>query len=99
LSWWNELVPELQADARALVASVGIVGGTARITSVRRSLAAERRLLRAAGIEPGGMVSAHHFGRAFDAEITPHSALVHAATLWRSMGHRWSPSDPVHFEG
>lgn len=45
------------------------------------------------------MVSAHHFGRAFDCEITPHRALAHAAALWRSMGHRWSPADPIHFEG
>lgn len=102
LSWWHELVPELQADARALVASVRVLGGSARVTSVRRSLSAERRLLRSAGIPThptDPLASAHHFGRAFDCEIEPRAALLNAAEVWRSMGHKWSPRDPVHFEG
>jgi len=44
-------------------------------------------------------VSAHHFGRAFDAVISPRALLHDAAALWRAMGHKWSPADPVHFEG
>lgn len=101
MSWWSDLVPELQGDARALLASVELVGGTARVTSVRRSLAAERRLLRSAGVAThptDPQVSAHHFGRAFDCVITPAPALLHAVALWRSMGHKWNPADPVHFE-
>lgn len=92
-------MPELQKDARSLVAFVDLRGGTAEITSVRRSLAAERRLLRSAGVEPAGLVSAHHFGRAFDVVITPGAVLQDAAALWRQMGHKWSIQDPVHFEG
>ncbi len=99
MPWWDALVPELQADARALVTFVEFAGGTAKITSVRRSLAGERRLLRSAGVEPDGMVSAHHFGRAFDCVITPRQALISAVRVWRSWGHKWSPEDPVHFEG
>jgi len=98
VSWWHGLVPELQRDARTLVAYVSYRGGTATVTSVRRSLAAERRLLRSAGVEPGGLVSAHHFGQAFDCVITPGSVLMDAATLWRQMGHKWSVQDAVHFE-
>lgn len=97
--WWTELVPELQADARTLVTFVESAGGSAQVTSVRRSLAAERRLLRSAGVEPDGLVSDHHFGRAFDCVITPAPALKVAVLLWRAMGHRWSPKDPVHFAG
>jgi len=99
VSWWNELVPELQRDARALVEFVEFRGGTATVTSVRRSLAAERRLLRSAGVPAHGVASAHHFGRAFDAVIDPRPVLLQAAHLWRQWGHKWHPSDPVHFEG
>jgi hypothetical protein len=96
--WWDDLQADLQADARALVAYIEARGGTARVTSTRRSLAAERRLLRSAGVEPDGLVSAHHFGRALDIEIHPRHLLPAAVALWRDMGHKWRPSDPIHFE-
>jgi hypothetical protein len=100
MSWWgDQLVPELRDDARKLEATVRLSGASFIITSVRRSLSAERRLLRSAGVEPDGLVSAHHFGRAFDVEIKPAEALQGAVALWRYMGHKWSPYDPVHFEG
>jgi len=92
MSWWRELDPELQADARALVALVSAMGGSASITSVRRSLRSERRIAGA------GYASAHLTGRAFDAVIQPSELARIAGMTWRRMGGKWSEKDPIHFE-
>lgn len=92
MSWWDELHPDLRHDARALVAWVQAMGGTAAVTSVRRSLRAE------AQIAGKGWESAHVIGRAFDCVITPSRLAIIAGLTWRKMGGRWSEKDPVHFE-
>jgi hypothetical protein len=93
VSWWDELDPSLRSDARALVAWVQAMGGSVTVTSVRRSLRAERRI---AGVS--GYASAHHEGRAFDAVIDPPELGRIAGMTWRRMGGRWSEKDPSHFE-
>lgn len=92
MSWWDELDPEIRSDARALVAWVRAMGGTASVTSVRRSLRAER------GIAGAGYASAHAVGRAFDAVIDPPELARIAGMTWRRMGGKWSEADPIHFE-
>lgn len=92
MSWWDELDEEGRANARALVAFVQAMGGTAAITSVRRSLRQERR------IAGPGYASAHAAGRAFDAIIEPRELARIAGMTWRRMGGRWSEKDPIHFE-
>jgi hypothetical protein len=92
LTWWHELDPDIQGDARALVAWVRAMGGSATVTSVRRSLRAERR------IAGEGFASAHFEGRAFDVVIEPSELARIAGMTWRRMGGRWSEKDPSHFE-
>lgn len=92
MPWWDELAPDLQADARALVAWVTAMGGTARVTSVRRSPRAER------AIAGRGLVSEHASGRAFDLVISPLPLARIAGLTWRRLGGRWSERDPIHFE-
>jgi len=92
LSWWDELHPDLRSDARALVGFVQAMGGTAHVTSVRRSLRAE------ALIAGKGWESAHVLGRAFDVVIEPRELGRIAGMAWRRMGGRWSEKDPEHFE-
>lgn len=92
MPWWDELDPDLQADARALVAMVTAMGGTARVTSVRRSLRAERF------IAGPNAASLHLEGRAFDVDIRPLPLARVAGLTWRRLGGRWSEADPVHFE-
>jgi uncharacterized protein YcbK (DUF882 family) len=86
------LAPEIRADARALVSVVQAMGGAAAVTSVLRSVRAER------AIAGPGMVSAHYFGRAFDLRIEPPELARIAGMTWRRMGGRWSEKDPTHFE-
>jgi hypothetical protein len=90
--WWEELDPDLRADARALVTWIEIKGGTTRVTSVRRSLRGERR------IAGPGVVSAHFVGRAFDLTIDPPWLSWAAGAMWRKWGGKWSHRDPIHFE-
>ena len=92
MPWWDELDADIRSDARALVAWVQAMGGTASVTSVRRSLRGERLL---AG---PGFTSAHLHGRAFDCVIEPSELARIAGMTWRRMGGRWSESDPIHFE-
>lgn len=92
MTWWDELAPDIRADARALVGWVQAMGGSASITSVRRSLRAERRIAGA------GVASAHFDGRAFDVVIEPAELARIAGMTWRRMGGKWSERDPSHFE-
>jgi uncharacterized protein YcbK (DUF882 family) len=92
VSWWDELDHDLRADARALVSMIQAMGGSASVTSVRRSLRSERRL---AG---PGLASAHTTGRAFDVVIEPIELARVAGLTWRRMGGRWTEADPIHFE-
>ena len=92
MSWWDELAPEIRSDARALVAFVQAMGGTASVSSVRRSIRSERR------IAGPGVASAHLTGHAFDCVISPLELARIAGMTWRRMGGRWSEADPIHFE-
>lgn len=92
MSWFDELAPDVRSDARALVAWVQAMGGSASVTSVRRSVRVERRIAGA------GMVSGHVSGRAFDCVIEPPELARIAGMTWRRMGGRWSERDPIHFE-
>jgi uncharacterized protein YcbK (DUF882 family) len=92
VSWWDELDPDIRSDARALVAWVQAMGGSASVTSVRRSSRLERR------IAGRGFVSEHLTGRAFDVVIEPTELAQIAGMTWRRMGGRWSEKDPIHFE-
>lgn len=84
--------PDLRYDARALVGWVRAMGGSASVTSVRRSLRAE------ALIAGKGFESAHVLGRAFDVVIEPPELAQIAGMTWRRMGGKWSEKDPEHFE-
>lgn len=92
MPWWDELHPELRSDARAIIAMVQAMGGSASVTSVRRSLRAEAR------IAGKGFGSAHVIGRAFDVVIEPPELGRIAGMTWRRMGGKWSERDPEHFE-
>ncbi len=92
MSWWDELDPELRADARALAAWIKVKGGTTTVTSVRRSMRQERR------IAGPGVVSAHHTGRAFDMDVEPAWLRWAAGAMWKAWGGKWSHKDPNHFE-
>lgn len=41
--------------------------------------------------------SYHNYGRAFDLN-GPAADLVAASKLWKLLGGRWYPADPIHFE-
>lgn len=41
--------------------------------------------------------SYHNYGRAFDLNGDPR-VLLAASQVWRAMGGRWFPGDPIHFE-
>lgn len=92
MPWWDELDPELRADARALCIWIKMKGGSTTITSVRRSLRRERR------IAGPGVASAHLNGRAFDMTIDPPWLAWAAGALWKKWGGKWDHRDPIHFE-
>jgi D-alanyl-D-alanine carboxypeptidase len=100
----NDLVPELQEFARALVDAAGSAGLQPRITSTLRTRSEQGRLYRrflagASGfpvVPPG--YSAHEYGEAFDMVVSPMDALADVGYTWQQWGGGWNPSDAVHFE-
>jgi hypothetical protein len=101
---FEDLIPELQQPARELVDACGQAGLQPRVTSTRRTHAAQARLYRRwqQGISPfpaappGG--SEHEFGYAFDLVVTPFEALGDVGYTWQSWGGVWPGAvDPVHF--
>lgn len=75
-----------------------------RVTSTYRSWEQQRRLYaswRAGSSKfpaaPPGK-SWHQYGRAFDMVTTPMRHLHKLGAVWKRMGGRWWPADPIHFE-
>src|SRR5258708_23489252 len=102
--WINDLVPELQPFASALVDAGGGAGLQPRITSTLRTHSEQRRLYAGylagqAGypVAPPGQ-SSHEYGEAFDLVVSPMAALRDVGRLWRRWGGGWSGRDAVHFE-
>src|SRR5260370_9541452 len=100
----NDLVPELQDFARALVDAAGAARLQPRITSTVRTSSEQRRLCNRflagqAGypVVPPGF-SSHEYGLAFDLVVAPMAALADVGYTWRQWGGGWNPTDAIHFE-
>lgn len=103
------LIPELREAAALLIAAGQEADSSLRVTSVRRSRAAQARLYRAyiegrsrlPAAPPGR--SMHERGLAFDLArplINPKEdpLLIELGELWISWGGTWGGAvDPVHF--
>lgn len=88
----------LQPWARALIAYFPRL----TVTSVYRSKTEQRRLWHTRHrnpypVAPPGQ-SAHEYGLAWDM-VGPPQLLEQAGRVWNAWGGRWSPADPIHFEG
>jgi hypothetical protein len=101
---FEELIPDLQEPARALLLAAGQAGLHPRVTSTVRGRTEQARLYRRyqSGlakypVAPPG-TSAHEFGYAFDMVCTPLDALADVGYTWTTWGGIWHPSDEVHFE-
>lgn len=101
---FEELIPDIQDSARALVLAAAKAGLHPRVTSTIRGRTEQARLFRRyqAGltkypVAPPG-TSAHEFGYAFDMVCTPLDALQDVGYTWTTWGGVWHPSDEVHFE-
>jgi len=105
MPWTDGLQPWLRPAAAYLVEQARVSGLAPVITSVYRSYGQQAALYRRyrAGLSrlpaaPPGR-SLHQQGRAFDVDLPQHrEVLPQMGAAWRSMGGRWWPSDPVHFE-
>ncbi len=100
----NELIPEAQSFATALVDLAGRAGWLPRVTSVLRTHSQQQRLydgfLRGESyypVVPPGR-SAHEYGFAFDLIADSAQHLHYLGRVWRRWGGRWSTHDEVHFE-
>lgn len=98
------LVPWLEPYARWLIDYGQRAGYNPRVTSTYRSWETQRRLYASytAGqsqypAAPPGR-SYHNYGRAFDVVTQPMDRLHQMGAIWRQMGGRWWPDDPIHFE-
>lgn len=97
----SELQPWLEPYGRWFLNYLAYLGTTPRVTSVYRSERQQavlyQRYLRGQSqvpVAPPGR-SWHQHRRALDV-VTNNPEL--AGQVWRQMGGRWWPSDPVHFE-
>src|SRR6266852_8927098 len=102
---FEDLIPELQDPARELLLASGQAGLLPRVTSTKRSRAAQTRLFRRwqSGLSPFPAappgLSAHEYGYAFDMVVSPMEALADVGYTWQSWGGIWGgEKDPVHFE-
>jgi len=102
---FEDLILELQPFATALLQAVGQARLSPRVTSTRRSQAAQVKLYRryVAGLSPFPAAppgtSAHEFGYAFDLVVSPFEALLDVGYTWQTWGGLWGGQrDPVHFE-
>lgn len=98
LVWW------MQEPVEWLVGVASYNGLAPRITSTYRSQALQKRLYEAyrqgrstiPAAPPGR--SLHEYGRAVDIVLNADWGYSALGQLWRQMGGRWWPSDPIHFE-
>lgn len=103
---FSDLIPELRAPARDLVAAAGAAGLQPRVTSTTRSYAQQKRLYDRylAGMSPYPAAppghSAHEYGWAFDMIVSPLDALADVGAYWEQQGGVWGGriGDDVHFE-
>lgn len=101
---FEDLISDLQGPAADLLQAAGEAGLQPRVTSTRRSQAAQTKLYRRwlSGLSnlpaaPPG-TSAHEYGFAFDMVVTPWEALSDVGYTWQSWGGIWTEKDPVHFQ-
>lgn len=97
----RELEPWLQPYAEWFVRYLAESGQRPIVTSVYRSREQQAvlygRYLRGQSeypVAPPGR-SWHEYRRAFDLDLVNYEL---AGRLWRRMGGRWNPADPIHFE-
>src|SRR5882672_5300486 len=102
---FEDLIPDFQEPARELLQAAGSAGLQPRVTSTRRTQAAQARLYRRwlSGLSPLPAAppgtSAHEYGFAFDMVVTPWEALADVGYTWQTWGGVWGGDrDPVHFE-
>lgn len=103
---FEDLIQEMQPFARSLVSAAGAAGLQPRVTSTRRTYAAQARLYRRflAGLSPYPAAppgtSSHEFGYAFDMVCTPLESLSDVGYTWETWGGIWGGNfgDEVHFE-
>lgn len=105
MSWWSQLDPRFAPYARYLfdVAQANHLAPV--VTSTYRSYTTQARLYaeyvagnRDLPAAPPGR-SKHQYGLAVDIDLPQYRAYLPAlGAFWRTMGGRWFPSDPVHFE-
>lgn len=99
----STLDPRFKPYADYLLQLVASYGGTARVTSARRSTTLQAKLYQdyLAGrsqlpAAPPGK-SMHQYGLAVDIVISPTSWQSAFGNWWTSIGGVWDASDPVHF--
>ncbi len=101
----RSLQPWLRPYAELLVSLAPYAGArSVRITSVKRSKAAQRALYkrflagrsRFPAAPPGR--SKHEYGLAWDMVTEPYSVLLTLGDWWKQLGGTWHPSDVIHFE-
>jgi hypothetical protein len=102
---FEDLIPELQDPARELLQAAGAAGLQPRVTSTRRTRAAQERLYRRwlSGLSPLPAAppgtSAHEYGYAFDMVVAQWEDLADVGYTWQTWGGVWGGDrDPVHFE-
>ena len=102
---FEDLIPELQEPAADLLQAAGEARLVPRITSTRRTPAAQAKLYRRwlSGLSPLPAAppgtSAHEYGYAFDMVVSPWGALADVGYTWQAWGGVWGGDrDPVHFE-
>ncbi len=102
---FEDLIADLREPAADLLQAAGEARLAPRITSTRRSRAAQERLYRRwkSGLSPFPAappgLSAHEYGYAFDMVLSPWEALADAGYTWQQWGGIWGgEKDPVHFE-
>jgi hypothetical protein len=102
---FEDLIPELQPYAQALIQAAGAIGYQPRVTSTRRSHSEQARLWRRwqqggspyPAAPPG--TSAHEYGFAFDVVTAQMEDLADMGAYWQEIGGVWGGSrDPIHFE-
>lgn len=100
----EQLIPELQEPARALLDLAARAGVNPRVTSTLRTRTEQTRLYRrySQGLSrypaaPPGR-SAHEYGYAFDMVVVGDENQADLGTVWKSWGGIWGANDAIHFE-
>jgi LAS superfamily LD-carboxypeptidase LdcB len=102
----GNLQPRMKMGASLLLQAIAAMGGSARITSTKRSKAQQTKLYndyrtgksKYPAAPPGQ--SKHELGLAVDLVVSPASLQVPLGQWWQSVGGTWGGAyqDPIHFE-